>query len=409
MASTITTWDAFLKERYLDNQVVEDLTHKSHKLLANTKKDEGFTGDGMPYPLIYGNPQGLGGTFSVAQTNATNISGAKFTLTSGDYFGVVDIGDKVIKASRNNPGAYLSNKTAEIDGLYTQCADDLEGFMFGNSGGSIGRRASASTNVITLSEPSQAGNFHVGMTVVASDADGSGSSDALRTGSTTVASVDVNAGTVTLTSAAAITSFADNDYLFRQSAFRGSTSVFIIHGLGSFIWPDSSPPAVYGMTRTADVTKLAGVRVPAAQLVGKNIQERLRLLGVYMTGRADGPGADEVYLNPEDWDALETNLMSQGTRALTDTNTRFGFKMLEMTLGGESAKIYSARKCPRGTAFALKQSSWCMMSMGPLFAPQNEDGLEMLRKASSTDYEFRLIMYPTYATNAPGWNGRVAV
>jgi hypothetical protein len=69
--------------------------------------------------------------------------------------------------------------------------------------------------------------------------------------------------------------------------------------------------------------------------------------------------------------------------------------------------IYADRHCPKGTFFALREENWWISSMGELIHAQNEDGLEMLRKASSTDYELRLLSYPILGCNAPKNNGRV--
>lgn len=406
MASTLVTFDAFLKERYTDWKV-EDLTQGDNTFLGQVAKDEGFSGDGQPHPLIYGNPQGIAGVFSTSQGNESNVKGKKFLLTSGDYFGTVRIGDKVLKQSRNNAGGFLQNKVTEIDGLYAQMAEDMEGFCFGNSGGSIGRRASIATNTITLSEPSDVQNFHVDEYIVASANDGSDTGHTVRTGRCRVTVLDQENGKITVDSAAGITGFADNDYLFREGTFRGNTGIFIIAGLGSFIWNDNAPPTLYSMVRTDDLFKLAGVRVKSSDLTGKNIEERLRLLGVYMTGRAGGKGSDKVFLNPEDWQNLGTSLEQKGQRSLTDDSTRFGYEYFEAVLGGKRNKIYQSRKCPRGTAFAVNMPTWKLFSTGKLFHTQNEDGLDMLRRSDSTDYEMRVISYPVLATNAPGYNGRV--
>lgn len=409
MASTLTTFDFALKERYTD-QKVENLTLSDRPFLGMVPKDEDFQGDGQPVPLIHGSPQGITGeSRSKAQTNATSVVGKKFVLTAGDYFGGVDIGDKVLLASRGNPGAFLSNKTIETDGLYEQMADNLELYCFGNSGGSIGQRASLAGDVVTLTTVQDVTNFEEGMTVSASAGDGSDAAHALRSGTTTVTAVNRVEGKVTLASAAAITSFANADYLFRDGDFKGNTSVFIIAGLGAFIWSSETPPALYSMTRTSDPQRLAGSRVPSTDLTGKGIEERLQLLGAYMTGRFKGPGATHYFLHPEDWQNLSISLQSRGTRPAADESTRFGYVYLEIVSGGKFVRVYQSRHCPKGTCFAVRMANWKLYSMQKLVHPFNGDGLTMLRKGTTDDYEFRLKSYPCLATNAPGWSGRVAV
>lgn len=409
MASTVTTFDFALKRRYTDKKI-EDLTMADKPFLAKVAKNTEFSGSATVIPLTHVNPQGIAGsTRAVAQTNQTNVVGKTFLLTNGKYHGSVYIGDEVLEASRNNPGAFLDNKTAETDHLWEQMSQNLALYLFGNGGCALGRRASASTNVITLTDQADVANFEVGMTVVASANDGSDTSHALRTGSTTVASVERSNGTVTLTSAAGITSFADNDYLFRQGDFFGNTGVVVLKGIAAYIWGTDAPPALYGMTRTSDPVRLAGCRIPSSVTNGKGTEERIQLLGAYMSGVYRMSPVDAVYMHPIDWQYLSQALQSSGYRPLADDSTRFGFQVIRWAVGGKVVDIYSDPFCPRGTAFALKMDSWRLHSMNKLIHPLEKDGLTLLRSTSVDEYEYRLISYPVLECNAPGKNGRVTV
>jgi hypothetical protein len=408
MPSTATTFDFALKERY-DDSTVENLTLADRPLLAKLTKDEDFMGESLVTPVIHGNPQGMAGSSqSVASTNETNVKGKKFTATPGDYNASVSIGDKVLKLSRGNPGAFLQNRLAETDGLYEQVADNLTTYLWGLGGGALAQRASASTNVITLSTPSDVMNFEEGMTVVASSADGDDASDALRSGSTTVASVQRTDGTVTLTSAAAITSFANSDWLFRQGDFFGNTGTVVIKGVQAFITATDVPADLWGMVRTSDPQRLAGCRVASSALTGKNIEERIRLLGALMMGRYKCKGGQTGFMHPEDWQTLETSLSSRNISATKDEASKFGFMKITVVIGGQSVDIFPDRYCPKGTFFLLRLKNWKLHSPGKLIQPLNEDGLTMLRKTTN-DYEFRLVSYPILMCNAPGYNGRVSL
>jgi len=407
MASTVTTFDFALKRRYTDKKV-EDLTMEDKPFYAMVAKNTEFSGSATVVPLIHINAQGIAGsTRAVAQTNQTNVVGKTFLLTNGKYHGSVYIGDEVLEASRNNPGAFLDNKTAEVDSLYEQMSQDLALYLYSNGGNALGRRASISGNIVTLTNSSDVANFEVGMTVVASTGDGSDVSHALLTGSTTVASVERSSGTVTLTSAAALLLFANNDYLFRQGDFFGNTGVVVMKGISAYIWSSDAPPALYGMTRTSDPTRLAGCRVPSAETSGKSIEERLQLLGAWMTGVYRAPGPDALFLHPLDWQALAIALQSSGIRPLEDDSTRFGFNVLNWAVGGKTVKVYNDPFCPRNTGFALRMQHWRLHSMGKLLHPIEKDGLTLLRGAAVDEYEYRLISYPVLECNAPGNNGRV--
>src|SRR5678816_2255408 len=225
MGSTLTTFDSLLKIRYVDSDMVEKLTYPDNVLLGMLEKrgDTGMVGSKLDVPLITVLPQGLSTTFSSAQTAKTNIVAKNFLITAGDYYGSVDIGDKVMMASRTNQGAFLENKVTEIDGLYMQAGEDLSVYTWGNGGQAIGRIASIATNDITLVNSIDAQNFEIGMSVVASANDGATSTDSLRDNgdATTITVVNRATGALTVASAAAISGLAVGDYLFRLGDFYG--------------------------------------------------------------------------------------------------------------------------------------------------------------------------------------------
>jgi hypothetical protein len=407
-ASTVTTFDFALKERY-DDSTVENLTLADRPFFAKVTKNEDFMGESLVTPVIHANPQGHAGSGqSTASTNETNVVGKKFTATPGSYQSSVSIGDKVLKLSRGNPGAFLQNRLAETDGLFEQAADNLATYTWGNGGGALGACASIDTETVVLTDPTDAMNFEEGMVLVGSDNDGEDVTDALHSGSTYVTAVDRSAGRVTTEDISDISGFGTADFLFRQGDFYGDTGVVVIKGVQAFVAGTESPAALWGMTRTSDPQRLAGCRVPSADYSGKNIEERINILGSYMSGRFKAKGPWDGYLHPEDWQSLSTSLQSRGIRPLKDESTKFGFMAIETVIGGQSVKIYSDRFCPKGTFFLLRMKNWTMHSPGKLIQPLNEDGLTMMRK-SSNDYEFRLVSYPILMCNAPGYQGRIAL
>lgn len=412
-ASSLTQFDALLYERKLDSSRVEQLMYGDRTFLGMLQKkgDEGMMGSQMPVPFFYGNPQGAGGAFATAQTNQTNTKSDQFFMTAGKYFATVAIDDLTLKSSRTNMGAFLSNQIAETDGLYETVAEDLSIYTWGNGGQSIGVRASISTNTITLTNPSDAGNFEIDMILTASANDGSDPAHTIRAGSSAVTAVNASAGTVTIASAAAITGFADADNLFRQSDFFGNTGTVIIKGWGAFITPTDVPQALWGISsaqRALQPQRYAGCRVPQANLTNKSYEERVRILGAYMRGRFKAKFGKNMagFMHPEDWQILETVMMARGTRALEDDSTQFGYQYISVSMGGQMVKIYADRHCPRFVFAVMNMDNWWFTSVDEFIHEQAEDGLTMLRKATTTDYELRLLSYPILVNNAPKNSGR---
>lgn len=416
--STIETFAFAIKDRFDKVSHVENLTLAERPLLAMIDKDEDFQGDGTHIPLIHGNPQGIAARdLETAQINKSNVLGKKFILTAGDYQGSVDIGDKVITASRGNPGAFLRNKAAEMDGLYEQMADNIATYVYGNSGNAIGQISAqvggAGTgpnggDVFLLTEPTQTINFEVDMHLDSSSDDGTVNADPDGDTDVHVLAVNRAEGTIEVQT---VSSMAPDEFLFRTGDFGGLDGAhsFIFHGLQDFLYPTDTPTDIYSMNRLSDPQRLAGSRVPSSELSGLNIEERIQLLGAYMVGRYKGPGPTHGFMNPEDWQNLSIALQSRGVRPLKDDTTRFNFMAIEVVMGGKLVRIYPDRFCPRGTFFALRLKDWTLHSMLKLLHPISQDGLTLLRKGTSNDYEYRIVSYPALVTVAPGWSGRVGI
>lgn len=407
MSLTMTTFGALLKRRNTDKKI-QNLTLNDNPLLAWLSKDPNFSGEAMKIPLIYGNPQGLAAqSLGIAQGSSSNLKSKYFLITTGDYFGTVDISRKVMMASRDNPGAFLSSKTAEIDALHEQMGSNLNLHCWGNGGGAIGRRASLSSQTITLSEPSTVYAFSEGMTIACSTGDGSSTSDALKAGTTTVTAVDFENGKITVDNIDDIISDADNDYIFRYGDFLGNTGTGIIQGIQQYIYSTSTAvPDLFGMVRSTHPTYLAGSRLLSTDLTGLNIEERIKRLGSRMVGRYGAKMFDAGFLNPEDWQTLEIQLNSRGTRSATESKTSFGFSTLTVRTGGGEVTVMADRGCPKGHFFGLRKDNWTLWSMGELVHTVDGDGLTMLRKTDSNDFEYRLEAFPQLSNNAPLNSGR---
>ncbi len=125
-----------------------------------------------------------------------------------------------------------------------------------------------------------------------------------------------------------------------------------------------------------------------------------------MVGRYGVEMFDSGFLNPEDWQTLETQLGTRGYRSATESKTSFGFSSLTVRTGGGEVTIMADRGCPKGTFFGLRKENWTLWSMDELVHVVDGDGLTMLRKTDSNDLEYRLESFPQLACNAPGNNGR---
>lgn len=418
MTSSLAQFDAYFKEQYDDDRIKE-LVFPENVLLGRLQKktnDPGFVGDSLPVPIQYALPQGVSKKFASAQS-VSNSSGGntaqnKFVITPGNCYGVVTIDHKVLTLSRSNPGAFLSAKTHEVDGLYETMGERLSIALWGAGGNALGQVNSSysSGTSITLAETYDASNFEPGMYICTATNNGATSTDTLDNGMMQVLAVNVATGVLTVDAASA--GLAASKYLFALGDFNGNTGDVIMAGVQAFITASDTPAALWGVTaatRLLHPQRWAGCRLPSSVYASKGTEERIRILGSWMTGRFKGKGPTAVYFNPEDWVLLENQMISRGYRAAEEDETEFGYLKIMGNCGGRKVPMYQDRHCPKGVAFALREEDWWLSTAGELMSPMNDEGFEMLRKADDAAYELRVISYPLTACGAPINSGRVPV
>lgn len=404
MASTIASFSGLMYQKFTDPDMVDPLIYPDNVLMGLLRKDTSMVGTDLKVPIIYGVGQGVGADVTQAIANASNIKDLAFEIDAGDYFGIVDIGDKVIKASRNNKGAALQNKEAEIEGMTQQMGENLSLYTWGNGGYAIGKVAAINGDDITLEYASDIQNFEVDMAVRESANDGSDSSHTIGTGTTTVTAINPSTGVITLDSAATLTGLAVGHYLFRDSDFFGTSGKVVIKGVRCFVTDTDTPMDLWGVTQATRLTslaRLAGFRLGSTDYTGLDIEERIKKLHAVHVTRAKGQRADSGFLNPEDFDKLDTAMAAKGQRSFEDDSTKFGYQRIDVQTPAGKVKIYSDRHTKRGDYFGLRLENLWLSSMGPLIHPMEEDGLVILRVSGTTNYRYTGLSYPLLACNAP--------
>src|ERR1700760_1404710 len=74
--NSLATIAYIYKIRYSDRQTTE-IALREHPLFYRIAKEQEFDGQGFNYATTTGNPQGIGATFTNAQTNAGVLQGAQ--------------------------------------------------------------------------------------------------------------------------------------------------------------------------------------------------------------------------------------------------------------------------------------------------------------------------------------------
>lgn len=422
-ASTLTQFDAFLKEDYTDDKI-NDLSKKDRPFFGRVTREEDHSGKYYDHPLIVTNAQGLGATVAKAQQGSQqgaatggNVLGKRWIVNWGDYTGSIEIGDKTIRASRNNAGAFLRDQTTEIDSLYNAFGDTMSTYLYSNGGMTVTPGGfTIAAGVCTLVNADDVVNIEFGQILAVSANDGSSAAHILLAGSAVgyVTSVNRNAGTFTVAATsggatATPTNWAGTMFGFRDGDFGGSGANRIVLGLGAWI-PSSDPTSTTfeNLDRTLDIARMSGVRLTSAEVANLGLEQRIKKLVTRMRGRNFGPGPTELYLNPEKWQALADSLESRGSRDIGH-DAVFNYDSLKLAIAGKRVEIFADPFCPFATCFALHMPSIKLAALDKIPFNLAGDGLEMLRKTTTNDYEYRIQAYPGFCVPAPGYCGRSAV
>ena len=403
MALNPTNGAALLKTLYPHNKV-EDLTNQNRPLLSMLPKNSKFVGNQARVAVHTANPQAVSSDFSTASSNKGNSASSAFTVVHHKLYSLGSIDNLMIRQSASDRGAFVRALQYEIDGVFNSISDVMEGQLFGAGEGALGQITAASdvtTDTITLVNKSDAVYFEDGMKLeVSANADGSSH----RTGTVEIQSVDRDAGTVTATAAwdAGIAAVAASDYIFIE----GTAGDTICPGLQKII-PINAPTSgdsLYGLDRSSDPDRLAGVRLQSADVSGLPVEQKLRKLLSKVASRGVG-APDCIFLNHDRWNELDTEL---GNRVRYDDVQKgnVGFRTITVSGPEGPVKVVAAARCPKDYAWALRMRDWELMSAGACPGFLDLDG-KLLRESSADAYEVRIGAYFALVCRAPGSQGIV--
>jgi hypothetical protein len=402
--------NAALKELY-DDQKIANLVYKNNPFLAMVPKMEEFGGKYMPIPLIINTSQGRSATFANAQSQQTAATVESFALTRASNYSIAQIDNQTMLASKTDKMAFINGATVVIDGAIRALTNSLATQIFRDGSGTIGIVGTGSaTGVIKLSNASDVVNFEVNMTLQAYTA---GTLCTGVTGSsspTTVYVVAVNrtAGTVSISN---LMGGVIGDGLGTWNATIGSTLNVVgdkslaMKGLAAWI-PTASPvsgDSFFGVDRSSDPTRLAGVRFDGSQ---QSIEEAV--IDASLLVAREGGQPDVCIMNFASYAALEKSLGAKAQYISFDGPAKLYYPGILINGAAGQIKVFPDRSCPAKTAYLLQMDTWKLYSLGP--APhiaKYADGLEMLRVYNSDAAELRVVSYANLACNAPGFNAVV--
>lgn len=396
----LTAMNAALKELY-DGQVVENLVYADNPFLAMVPKSSDFGGKYKPIPIITGVSQGRSATFANALANQTAVQLESFLLTRVSDYSIATIDNQTMLASATDKMTFLEGSKLVIDGAIRSITNSLASALFRSGTGSIGQISSISTGVITLVNLADVVQFETNMTLQADATDGGVSP---RAALGYVIAVDRSAGTVTVSataggSAGTPSGWTTNDFLLVQGDLNAKVS-----GLAAWI-PFTTPSATafYGVDRTVDPVRLAGVRYDGS---AQSIEEAL-IDGSSLLAR-EGGKPETCILSFASYSALEKALGAKVQYVDFKGPAEVAFRGIMINGASSMIKVFPDRNCQPNTAYLLQMNTWKLECLGdaPMILKYG-DGLEMLRVYNADAGEVRVGYYANLRSNAPGWNANI--
>lgn len=378
---------------------VGDVALRMHPTLGKTQKGSKakghagpFVGISFNYPMRFGNPQSVSGSFANAQTAAaaTTTRGVQFAASRFIKYGDILIDGPSLHACEND-GAFLDLVTLETDSVITEHIDREAFDLFRVVSGVRGRRASAATNIIQLATVDDARNFKVDMVVfAAAAADGT----TPRTGTTTVAGVNLSLGQITLTSAAAITGFVDNDFLFNNGDI-GTC----MEGMETCTPLTSPAPAesFRGRDRSVFPELLAGSRLTTLISLNQTIEESIGQAAIAVN--ACGGHTNTAVLNPINFWAVVRRGNARVEPTQAGGEMTYGFETAKIATPAGTLSLWSDPDCPIDRVRGFDDGSHYIRTLGEFVHVINDDGNYNLRSVNADSIEARTRSMKNYIQN----------
>jgi hypothetical protein len=410
---------AALKELYTDDkEYMKDLVYKENPFLALVPKLEspdGFAGKYIPVPLEFGTPQGRSHSFSNAQTQQTATNLASFFVYVIEDYQLVTITNLLMEQTKTNAGAFVDAAKLQMDGGFRNITNNIAFELFGDGTGnrgfiSGGAFVAGTTYTLQLQNPQAIVNFETGMTLVNFTISGPPTTiSAISATTGFVTAVNRNTGSITITASAVDASWTTpgqalgiNGDIISGLVSTGTAEVLS----GLLTWIPLSDPAstdsFWGVNRSADPTRLAGLRYDASAFT---IEEGMTNALAFLNREGGKP--DLCVMDFASYAALVNSLGAKVQYVMVKHDeVEVAFEGITFQSAYGRVTVLADRSCPAQTAFLLTMSTWKLRSLGkvPHILVYGLEGLEGLRVGNADALEIRMGYYGNLICSAPGWN-----
>lgn len=413
MALSMAAADAALKVLHV-GQKFQVFCYKDRPFYGMINKHPNFYGKNMPLPFKYAHAQGR--SASIGDALSLGASGAgkyeDFILTRAKNYAVVTIDNETMESAESDLGAWVSLRKSELDGGFEVLLNDICVDLYGEGDGVRGQVADlgdgSATPTITLTNVDDVVKFEVGMFICASDTRTGTLKNPTAGVNFEITAIDRRTGKLTLDGDIDTggTVWEVDDFLFQQGDAANGGTIKKMTGAAGWLSDSDTPAALFGVTRTTDRTRLAGLYYDGSS---KTIIDALYDATAFAR-REGAHGIRHAFCNPVHFAEIVKALDGKATYEPVKTpDGVFGYEALVLRTPSGRIALLEDMWCPPGVIYCLDLSTWGLYSLKGAPRYIGGDGLSVLRQSDADGVEARMGYYAQVGCNSPGSNLRVKV
>lgn len=327
-----------------------------------------------------------------------------------------------MEQTKSNAGAFVDEASRTLDNGFRNLSNNMAFELFYGGTASRGQittvTASGSTLTITLTNSQQIVQFEVGMSLQATSTDG-GAALTGSGGAVLVAQITaVNRGTGVITAVVIqdtySTTWAASDFLqvYGDIGTSGASTIAGMLGMsGLAAWVPATDPSstdnFWGVNRSADVTRLGGLRYNAsAQSIAEGLTSALAF------ANREGAAIDLIVIDFVSYSTLINELGAKVQYVMLEHDeVEVAFEAIHFHSAYGKIPVLADRSCQPVTAWCLTTETWKLRSLGkaPHVLTYGMEGLEGLRVGNADALEIRIAYYGNLICSAPGYNMQVTL
>ena len=389
------------------------LLHEDCTFAGMVKKTDRLVGESVAIPLKYSPGNKSSSTFTSIQSGFNRSRAARFLITeSYKHYGAFQMTTEAIRRAKGGAASFKDAVKDETDSTLHSLSKDIGAALYGNGGGAlavVGDFDTTGAGTIELEDPADIIHFEVGMRIQPATTDGT--SGSVIADVVEIATIDRDAGTMTLVSApSSDANFAAGAYLFKEGNFGVQP-----HGLGAWLTAEApSSTAFLNVDRTLD-SRLQGNRYVADPNVDgtiaralQNFVAKIKRHGTWARPETVlcGTGAYQQILN----ECEDKTVIQKSAVGMAGGKSNVGYEGVTIQVGkAGKLNVFEDIFCPEDTAFVLRLDTWEVMAVPggwPGLLNEAGDGGKMsIYNADGVEWRYAAMW--DLACHAPAANGRL--